>query len=95
MHIMIFAGRNIMRKLSEDSGFSYANLDRMRKFHLTYEDNPRLAQLVREIPWGQNIVILEKLKNKYEREYYLRMSIKEQVFSILLGKMDNYGYYIK
>ncbi|GAH23132.1 unnamed protein product, partial [marine sediment metagenome] len=56
-------GQKIIQQLAEDlqkefpqnSGFSYANLDRMRKFHLSYKDNPKLAQLVREIPWGQNI----------------------------------------
>jgi len=31
---------------------------------------------VREIPWGQNIIILEKLKDDYQREYYLRMTVK-------------------
>ncbi|NMX21929.1 DUF1016 domain-containing protein [ANME-1 cluster archaeon GoMg4] len=77
-------GQKIIQKLSDDlqkefpknSGFSYANLDRMRKFYLTYNDNPKLAQLVREIPWGQNIVILEKLSDEYQREYYLRMTVR-------------------
>ena len=77
-------GQKIIQQLAEDlqkefprnSGFSYANLDRMRKFHLSYKDNPKLAQLVREIPWGQNITILEKLKDNYQREYYLRMTIR-------------------
>jgi len=77
-------GQKIIQQLAEDlqkefpqnSGFSYANLDRMRKFHLTYKDNPKLAQLVREIPWGQNITVLEKLKDNYQREYYLRMTIR-------------------
>lgn len=77
-------GQKIIQQLSDDlqkafpknSGFSYANLDRMRKFYLTYKDDPKLAQLVREIPWGQNIVILEKLSDEYQREYYLRMIIR-------------------
>ncbi len=77
-------GQKIIQKLSEDlqkefpknSGFSYANIDRMRKFFLTYKDNPKLAQLVREIPWGQNIVIIEKLNDDYQREYYLRMTVR-------------------
>jgi len=77
-------GQKIIQKLSEDlqkefpknSGFSYANLDRMRKFFLTYKANPKLAQLVREIPWGQNIVIIEKLNDAYQREYYLRMTVR-------------------
>lgn len=77
-------GSKIIQQLSHDlqtefpknSGFSYANLDRMRKFYRTYKDNPKLAQLVREIPWGQNIVILEKLRDDYPREYYLRMTAR-------------------
>jgi predicted nuclease of restriction endonuclease-like (RecB) superfamily len=77
-------GQKIIQKLSEDlqnefpknSGFSYANLDRMRKFYLTYKANPKLAQLVRENPWGHNIVIIEKLNDDYQREYYLRMTVK-------------------
>ncbi len=77
-------GQKIIQRLAEDlqrefpqkSGFSYANLDRMRKFYLTYKHNPKLARLVREIHWGQNIVILEKLNDNYQREYYLRMSIR-------------------
>jgi len=48
----------------------------MRKFYVAYKNNPKLAQLVREIPWGQNIIILEKLADKYQREYYLRMTIR-------------------
>ena len=77
-------GQKIIQKLSEDlqnefpknSGFSYANLDRMRKFYLTYKANPKLAQLVRENPWGHNIVIIEKLNDDYQREYYLRMTVR-------------------
>ncbi|MGB7533716.1 MAG: PDDEXK nuclease domain-containing protein [Halobacteriota archaeon] len=77
-------GQKIIQKLSEDlqkefpknSGFSYANLDRMRKFFLTFKDTPKLAQLVREIPWGQNIIIIEKLNDDYQREYYLRMTVR-------------------
>ena len=77
-------GQKIIQQLADDlqkdfpgtSGFSYANLYRMRKFYLTYKDNPKLAQLVREIPWGQNMVIFEKLKDDYRREYYLQMTAK-------------------
>jgi len=94
-------GKKIIQQLSEDlqkefpqnSGFSYANLDRMRKFHLAYKDNPKLAQIVREIPWGQNIVILEKLKNGYAREYYLRMTIRNSWSrSILVHQIETKSF---
>ena len=46
---------DLQKEFSRNSGFSYANLDRMREFHLAYKDEPKLAQVVREVPWGQNI----------------------------------------
>jgi predicted nuclease of restriction endonuclease-like (RecB) superfamily len=94
-------GQKIIQQLAEDlqkefhhnSGFSYANLDRMRKFYLTYKDNPKLAQLVREIPWGQNIAILEKLKDDYQREYYLRMTIRNSWSrNILINQIESKSF---
>lgn len=41
---------------------------------MEYKDYPNLLQLVREIPWGQNLLILTKIKDVKEREYYLRMT---------------------
>lgn len=54
------------------AGFSVQNLWRMRLLYLEYKDSLKLAQLVREIPWGQNIVIMQMVKNVKEREYYIR-----------------------
>jgi len=73
-------GNSIVEKLAVDltaefnnvEGFSVQNLWRMRLFYLAYKDSPKLAQLVREIPWGQNIVILQMVKDMKEREYYIR-----------------------
>lgn len=31
---------------------------------------------MRENPWGHNIVIIEKLNDDYQREYYLRMTVR-------------------
>jgi len=49
-------------------GFSANNLWRIRNFYLAYKDTPKLAQLVQEIPWGQNIVILQMVKDVTEGE---------------------------
>ena len=73
-------GQGVVEKLAVDlivefngaEGFSVQNLWRMRFLYLTYKDNPKLAQLVREIPWGQNIVIMQMVKDPKEREYYIR-----------------------
>ncbi len=94
-------GQKIIQQLSDDlqkefpenSGFSYANLYRMRKFYLTYKDNQKLAQLVREIPWGQNIIIFEKLKDDYQREYYLRMTVRNSWSrSILIHQIESKSF---
>jgi predicted nuclease of restriction endonuclease-like (RecB) superfamily len=73
-------GKSIVERLSKDlrqefpgtDGFSVQNLWRMRLLYIEYKDHPKLAQLVREIPWGQNILILQKVKHDAEREYYLK-----------------------
>ncbi len=77
-------GTNIVQKLSRDLlaelkgqvGFSANNLWRMRNFYLAYRGNPKLAQLVQEIPWGQNIVIMQRIKIEKIREYYIEATAK-------------------
>ncbi len=73
-------GKSVVEQMAKDlqlefgkrSGYSSANLWRMRIFYLTYRDNPNLAQLVREIPWLHNITIFQKCKEKDEQEYYIK-----------------------
>jgi len=77
-------GKSVVEQMSNDlidefgekSGYSSSNLWRMRNFYLAYQDNPNLAQLVREISWGQNILICEKCKTKEEKEYYIKNAIE-------------------
>ncbi len=68
-------GKSVVEKLSRDligeyanfEGFSRDNLWRMRMFYLEYKNNPILAQLVPELPWGHNILIFSRIKNKKVR----------------------------
>jgi predicted nuclease of restriction endonuclease-like (RecB) superfamily len=70
-------------------GFSPRNIWRMRAFYLAYikdvqnasksgtrSNNQNLPQLVAEIPWGHNCVLLEKIKNSHERFWYASMAVK-------------------
>lgn len=54
-------------------GYSAANLWRMRNFYLTYRNSEKLAPLVREISWSNNIIIMEKYKDDLQREFYIQM----------------------
>lgn len=73
-------GKAIVERLSKDLdklfpevkfGFSARNLWDMRRFYLGYKDYLNLRQLVAEIPWGQHLVILNKVKDIEARRYYL------------------------
>jgi len=48
----------------------------MRNFYLNYCDSEKLAPLVREISWSNNIVIMEKCKDVLQREFYIQMTIR-------------------
>jgi predicted nuclease of restriction endonuclease-like (RecB) superfamily len=68
----------IQRRHPDRSGFSARNLWRMRQFFETYRDAPRLAPLVRELPWTHNLLIMSRSKREEEREFYLRVCIRER-----------------
>lgn len=69
---------HIRRKLPNLSGFSARNLWRMMQFFETYRDQPKLSPLVTELPWTHNLLILSRSKRDEEREFYLRMAIRER-----------------
>jgi predicted nuclease of restriction endonuclease-like (RecB) superfamily len=77
-------GKSVVEKLSTDlkkefpglSGYSARNLWDMRRLYLEYKDNEKLRQLVAEIPWGQNLVIMHRVKDYREREFYIRKTIE-------------------
>jgi predicted nuclease of restriction endonuclease-like (RecB) superfamily len=75
-------GRSVVERLSSDlcrefpgmHGFSARNLWDMRRLFEEYCNDPNLRQLVAEIPWGQNLLILNMVKDITVRTYYLRMT---------------------
>lgn len=69
---------HIQRRQPGRSGFSASNLWRMRQFFETYRDQPKLAPLVRELSWTHNLLILGKCKRDEEREFYLRLCLRER-----------------
>ena len=55
-------------------GFSASNLWRMKQLYDVYRDQPKLAPLVRLLPWTHNLLILGQSKRPEEREFYLRLA---------------------
>ena len=75
-------GKSIVNILSKElqneypgsKGYSASNLWRMRNFYLTYKEETKLAPMVREISWTNNVVIMEKCKDNLEKEFYIQMT---------------------
>lgn len=56
-------------------GFSNRNLKYMKKLYLEYKDNEKMQQLVAQLPWGHNILLIEKIKDINVREIYVKETI--------------------
>ena len=48
----------------------------MRQFYKEYQHDTDLQQLVGEVPWGQNLTILSKVKDRDARQYYMKATIE-------------------
>jgi len=77
-------GAKVIGRLAEDfrrefpdmKGLSRANLFYMRAFAEAYPDKGIIQQLVGQLPWGHNVVILTKLKDPALRVWYARACIE-------------------
>lgn len=58
----------------ESKGYSVRNLKYMAKFAEEYPDREFVQQVVAQIPWGQNIVLMDKISDQKEREWYIKKS---------------------
>lgn len=66
------------QRLPNARGFSVSNLWRMMHFYEVYRGLPKLAALLRELPWTHNLLILGGCKRDEEREFHLRMVAHER-----------------
>ena len=78
-------GQAVVEQLSADlktefpemKGFSPRNLWFIKQFYEAYADAPEfLKQAVSEIPWGHNILIMQRIKDEAARRYYLEATAR-------------------
>ncbi len=50
----------------------------MSQFYETYGGQRQLSPLVRELSWSHNLLIMGKCKRDEEREFYLRLCLRER-----------------
>ena len=64
--------RDLRLEYPDAKGYSVRNLKYMAKFAEFYPTKEFVQQVVAQIPWGHNVVIMDKIADKSEREWYLR-----------------------
>lgn len=62
----------------EFKGFTSRGLFRMRQFYETYCHNKIATTLLTQIAWSSHLHIISKTKTIEEKEFYLRLAIKER-----------------
>lgn len=68
--------KDIKLSYPKATGYSVRNLKYMAKFAAVYPNREFVQQVVAQIPWGHNILILDKLTDNTIREWYIRNCIQ-------------------
>jgi len=72
--------KDLMRDFPEVKGFSKRNLERIRQWYKFYsQENSITTQAVSQLcnlPWGHNVLIVQKSKNREEALYYVQQTIQ-------------------
>ena len=58
-------------------GFSVRNLKYMKTFYNEYKDNAEFVHLGAQLPWKHNITLMQKVKDKTIRKWYMEKCLEE------------------
>jgi predicted nuclease of restriction endonuclease-like (RecB) superfamily len=67
--------RDLVRSFPDAKGFSLRNLQYMRKFAESYPD-ANYATAVAQIPWGHNVLLINKLDDPTKRLWYAQQALE-------------------
>lgn len=70
-------GRDLREAFPEMKGFSRANLLYMRAFAEAWTDFETVQQSVGQLPWGHNVLLLNRIKEQEARLFYVQKAIAE------------------
>jgi hypothetical protein len=70
-------------------GFTPRNFFRMNRFYETYRDNAIVRPAASQLHWTHHLIILSQSKRPEEREFYLRMAVKERLTKRELERQFN------
>lgn len=70
-------GRDLREEFPEMKGFSRANLMYMRAFAEAWTDFEIVQQTVGQLPWGHNVLLINRIKEQEARLFYVQKAIAE------------------
>ncbi len=74
-------------------GFSVRNLKYMKTFYNEYKDDEEFVQLVAQLPWKHNITLMQKVKDKEIRKWYMNKCLEDGWSdSVLVYQIDTNLY---
>ena len=85
--------KEINRRNPTLKGFDRASLYRIMQFYDTYKENEIVAPLVRQISWTNNLVIFSHKSSIEEKEFYIRLCIKNNYSKRELKRQISSRYY--
>lgn len=74
-------------------GFKRRNLYNMINFYKTYKEDEKVLPLVAQLSWTNNLLILTNAKTKEERNFYLKLAIKNNYTKRELERQLKSSYY--
>lgn len=77
--------RDLQAEFPDMKGFSKRNLELIRQWYRFWSEQPAIAkQLVAQIPWGHNLVIISKIKNIEEAAFYVQKTMQNNWSRVVL-----------
>lgn len=83
----------IAENCPEIKGFNRRGLYRMKQFYETYKDNEFVSPLVTQISWTNHLLILSSTKSIEEKEFYIKLCVKERYSKRELQRQLDSGYF--
>lgn len=81
------------RKYPTMKGFTRRGIYRMKQFYETYKDYENVSTLLTQISWSNNVKILSSTNSIEEKEFYIRMCIKNNYTARELDRQISSGYF--
>ena len=74
-------------------GFTRRGIYRMKQFYETYKNYGNVSTLLTQISWSNNIKILSSTNSMEEKEFYIKMCIKNNYTARELDRQISSGYF--